>query len=151
MSLCLQSVGPRWEDTLWNLYKERLGCAFTTERRIKAAFQPFEGGLVIWRDKTDNTAEQIYILYLDSTFEIIPVLAPQGFHESDLAKGAIGYVWVTDQRIKAKLREPIAPENSATDFAIQEFMGGFIFYFLENEARNYVLFKDNLEWIDYQG
>lgn len=148
--MCLQSIGPRWGDTLWNLYKDELVCAFTTEKRIKGAFQLFEDGLVIWRDRTDGYAEQIYVLYYDGTFEVFPVTAPQGFYESPLVKGAIGHLWSTNQRVKAKLNEPIGPEDNATHFAVQDFMGGVILYFLENEARNYVLLNDNLIWNDHQ-
>jgi len=149
--LCLQSVGPRWGPTLWDLYQERLGCALTQERRIAGAFQMFENGIIVWKDKVNNRPEQLYALYSDGAYKNFSVEAPEGFHESDLVKGAIGYVWLTNHEVQKKIGNPLGPEDNATDFAVQEFMEGIIFYFLENEARNYVLFKDKYEWLSHQG
>ncbi|HEX6387736.1 MAG TPA: hypothetical protein VF177_23960, partial [Anaerolineae bacterium] len=68
-------------------------------------------------------------------------------NQNDLLKGAFGWLWNTQESIRNRLSTPEIIEANTTDFAIQDFSGGTIFYFLENNANNYVLFKDQNTWL----
>jgi hypothetical protein len=143
---CLDSPGPRWGTTLWAEHRERLGCALTPEKRITAAFQFFQRGLTVWRADENR----IYILYNNNTFTSFPDTSPAGFRESDLIKGGFGYFWRNNQTIQDGLGQPREAEANTADFAVQDFAAGTIFYFYQNDARNYVLFGDNGTWTSVQ-
>ena len=145
--VCQTSPGPRWEDTLWRLYADRLGCAISQEiRGGGSAFQSFQHGVTVWRQDRDR----IYVLYNNGTFSAHPDDAPDGWKESDLVKGGFGYLWRNNQAVRDGLGQPRGAEAGTTDFAVQDFSGGVIFYFYENDARNYALFTDNNTWTSIQ-
>lgn len=145
-SVCELEPGDRWGPTLWNAHKDRLGCALNQEGRITAAYQFFQKGLAVWRQDKNH----IYILYDNGTFSSFPDTSPPGFRESDLVKGGFGYFWSKDPVIHDGLGEPVAIEANTVDFAVQDFAGGTIFYFYQNDTRNYVLFADNSTWTSAQ-
>lgn len=139
---CQQEPGARWGPTLWNAHKERLGCALNQEARVNAAYQYFQHGMAVWR----QDANRIYILYNNGSYSSYPDLSPPGHRESDLIKGGFGYLWNENATVRNGLGNPLAIEFNATDFAVQDFAGGTIFYFFENDAHNYVLFADTGQW-----
>ena len=144
--VCEISTGPRWGSTLWSLYDERLGCAVNQEARGNAAYQYFANGITVWRQDRDL----IYILYNNSRYATYLDESPDGYHDSDRIKGGFGYLWNTNQTVRDGLGQPLAIEMNATNFAVQDFKGGTIFYFYENDARNYALFDDNRTWTSIQ-
>lgn len=144
--ICRESPGPRWGSTLWALHDEKLGCALTPEQRITGAFQLFDHGLTVWR----QDRSLIYVLTNNGRFVAYPDNSPPNYRVSDLIKGGFGYLWTTNQSVQQGLGQPRVAEAFATDFAIQDFWGGTIFYFYENDARNYALFDDNNTWTSIQ-
>lgn len=140
---CNLDPGPRWGTTLYALYKPRLGCPATGESRPTGVFQLYQSGLTVWRADID----QIYVMTYDGRYRIYPDTAPDNYYQSDLVKGGFGYLWNSNSSVRSSLGNPITIEMFGTNFAIQDFSGGTIFYFLENEAQNYVLFADNFTWL----
>ena len=145
--VCQTSPGDRWGDTLWDLYAERLICALNQTHSSNAAFQYFQRGTTIWREDIDR----VYVLYNDGSYASFRGdAAPQGYYDSDLLKGAFGHLWNTNQSVRDRLGQPIAAEANATDFVVQDFRGGVLIYFYENDAHNYALFNDNNMWTAIQ-
>lgn len=140
--VCQQEPGPRWGPTMWDRYKERLGCALTGEIRTGAAYQYYQSGMMVWR----QDANRIYVLYNNGAYSSFPDNSPDGYHDSDLVKGGFGYLWNTNADIRNRIGQPQVIEFNATNFAVQDFAGGTIFYFYENDARNYALLADNNTW-----
>lgn len=144
--VCLDSPGPRWEPTLWTRYQDRLGCATTDEIRSNAAYQYYQNGMMVWREVPDL----VYVLYNDGTFAVYPAAGPDDFRISDWVKGSFGYLWTNNDTVRARVGQAEAAEFNATNFAAQDYDGGTIFYFLENDARNYILFEDSGTWVSAQ-
>lgn len=143
---CAPGPGDRWGPTLWAAHRERLGCPLNQETRTNAAYQYYERGLTVWR----QDADRIYVLYDNGRYSSFPDDSPSGFHESDLVKGGFGYLWRNNSAVREGLGQPLAIEFNATNFAVQDFAGGTIFYFFENDARNYILFADEGRWMSTQ-
>lgn len=144
---CQFAPGERWGPTLWALHQERLGCALNQERRANAAFQYYERGLMVWREDRDV----VYALFDDGGFATYDAtIAPDDYFDSQLLKGAFGYLWNTVAPLRERIGRPAVFELNATDFAVQDFSGGVIFYFFENDTRNYALFADNDTWTSIQ-
>lgn len=59
-------------------------------------------------------------------------------------------MWNNNSSVRDGLGQPAAVEANATNFAAQDFERGTIFYFLENDAYNYILFSDNNTWTSTQ-
>ncbi len=131
---------------MWNQYQSRLGCALSQEIRTGGAYQIFQRGIAVWR----QDASRIYILYDNGSFASFPDNSPSGYYDTDMLKGGFGYLWNNNNSVRDGLGQPATIEFSATDFAAQDFERGTIFYFLENEAYNYVLFSDNSTWTSTQ-
>ncbi|MEM7119581.1 MAG: M14 family metallopeptidase, partial [Chloroflexota bacterium] len=145
--LCLPDPGLRWGPTLHNEHRERLGCAITQEMRPRGFYQLYEDGLMVLRADEDGN-ELIYALYYEENrYSVHDALGQLSQSEGDaLHKGAFGYLWVNNVLVRDKLGDPIEHEAEATEFAIQDFETGTIFYFFENQARNYVLFEELGQW-----
>lgn len=143
---CRHSPGARWGPTLWALHDERLGCALNEELRPIGAFQLFDNGLTVWRQDRD----MIYVLYNNGRFAAYPDNSPAEYYESDLIKHGFGHLWRNNQTVQQGLGQPRVAEANTTDFAIQDFRGGTIFYFYENNTRNYALFNDDGTWTSIQ-
>ncbi|MDA0245167.1 MAG: hypothetical protein OT477_17260 [Chloroflexi bacterium] len=139
VTTCSQTPGPRWGSTLWNQYKSQLGCPLNQETRTGGAYQIYQRGIAVWR----QDANRIYFLYNNGTYAFYPDNSPTGYYHSNMLKGGFGYLWNNNNTVRDSLGEPIAIEANATNFAIQDFADGTIFYFLENNAFNYVLFSNN--------
>jgi hypothetical protein len=67
-----------------------------------------------------------------------------------LLKGGFGYLWNNNSTLRNQIGQPEAAEFNATDFAAQDFAGGTIFYFFENNAHNYALFNGSGTWVSAQ-
>lgn len=143
---CQQSPGDRWGPTLWNQYRDRLGCATTGEIHPSSAYQYYQHAMMVWREVPDL----VYVLYNNGTFDRFPAAGPEGYFDSDWLKGSFGHLWNNNAAVRDRVGQPEAAEFNTTDFAAQDFAGGTIFYFLENDARNYVLFNDNGTWVSAQ-
>lgn len=144
--ICQVSPGDRWGPTLWDRYKDTLGCATTGEIRSNAAYQYYQHGMMVWRE----TPDLVYVLYNNGTFNTFPAAGPDGYFDSDWLKGSFGYLWNNNATVRAQIGQPQAAEFNATDFAAQDFAGGTIFYFFENDARNYALFSSSGTWTSAQ-
>lgn len=140
------SPGSRWGSTLYADHDERLGCPLNQATSPNAAYQVFPNGLMVWRADTDA----VYVLFSDNnTFAIYD---SSGFPRqydgmNDVHKGAFGWLWLNVGNIRSRLGETGQTEANPTNFAIQDFEYGVIFYFAENNARNYVLFTDSYQWV----
>lgn len=143
---CQFSPGDRWGSTLWARYQDELGCATTGEITSNAAYQYYEHGLMVWREAPDL----VYVLYYDGTFAGFPAAGPAGYFDSEWLKGSFGYLWNNNAAVRSQVGQPQAAEFNATDFAAQDFARGTIFYFLENDAQNYVLFNNSGTWTSAQ-
>lgn len=143
---CAQAPGPRWGPTLWNQYQSRLGCALSQEIRTGGAYQLYQRGIAVWRQDTSR----IYILYNSGSFASFPDNSPAGYYDTNMLKGGFGFLWNNNSSVRDGLGQPTAIEANATNFAAQDFERGTIFYFLENEAYNYILFLDNNAWTSTQ-
>lgn len=143
---CQTSPGDRWGPTLWAHYKDRLGCATIGEIHPNSAYQYYQHAMMVWREVPDL----VYVLYNNGTFDRFPADGPEGYFDSDWLKGSFGYLWNNNAAVRDRVGQPEAAEFNTTNFAAQDFAGGTIFYFLENDARNYVLFNDNGTWVSAQ-
>ena len=102
---------------------------------------------MVWRSDTNS----VYVLCNDDTYEVYPgSVVPQGYFTDPLHKGAFGYYWTTDKNIRSRISDPTDIEFLATDFAVQDFANGTIFYFYQNETNNYVLFNATKSWLKRQ-
>ena len=144
---CRPSPGDRWGPTLWERYKDTLGCAVTDVMHPNSAYQYYQHAVMVWREVPDL----VYVLYNDGTYDLFPAEGPDGYFDSDWLKGSFGYLWKNNATVRNRVGQPEAAEFNTTNFAVQDFAGGTIFYFLENDARNYVLFSDNKTWTWTQG
>lgn len=143
---CREDPGPRWGPTIWDRYKDILGCAVTGEIRGNAAYQPYQRGMMVWRED----AERVYVLYNNGSYASYPAEGPKDFYVSDWVKGSFGYLWTNNAGVRDRVGQATAAEFNATDFAAQDFAGGTIFYFFENNAHNYALFKESGTWVSAQ-
>jgi hypothetical protein len=143
---CQVSPGDRWGPTLWDRYQDELGCATAGEIRTNAAYQYFQHGMLVWR----QDADRIYALYNNGAFASYRDDSPDGYFDSQLLKGGFGYLWNNNSTLRNQIGQPEAAEFNATDFAAQDFAGGTIFYFFENNAHNYALFNGSGTWVSAQ-
>lgn len=143
---CQRDPGPRWGPTLYAEFDEQLGCPLNQEVRSNAAFQYYQNGMMVWREDADR----IYVLYNNGTYSSFRDDSPAGYRESDLIKGGFGYLWNNNSGVRGGLGNPTTAEANATDFAVQDFANGTIFYFFENDTRNHVLFAANNTWLTRQ-
>lgn len=138
------TAGDRWGATLYAEYQTQLGCPQTTEIRTGGAFQRYAQALAVWREDRDI----VYFLFDDGTYVFYSAKsATPDYYLDDLHKGAFGYFWNTNADLRHRLGEAQAAEAITTDFAVQDFLQGTIFYFYENGARNYVLFASSGTWL----
>ncbi len=141
---CQLSPGDRWGTTLYAQYEQQLGCPLNRENRSNAAFQRYQSGLAVWREDAD----QVYFLYNNGTYASYAAnVAPAGYYDTDMLKGAFGYFWNTVADVRSRLGNPVEAEANASQFAVQDFSSGHIFYFFENGANNYVLFSTTGRWV----
>ena len=131
---------------MWDRYQDALGCATTMEIRTGAAYQYYQGGMMVWR----QDADRIYVLYDNESYASYRDDGPDGYFDSEWLKGGFGYLWNNNSTVRERLGQPAAAEFNATDFAVQDFAGGTIFYFFENKAHNYALFASNGTWASAQ-
>lgn len=143
---CQSSPGDRWGPTLWARYQNELGCATTGEIHPNSAYQYYRRGMMVWREVPDL----VYVLYNDGSFDVFSSPGPDGYFHSDWLKGSFGYLWNNNATVRDRVGEPQAAEFNTTNFAVQDFAGGTIIYFLENDARNYVLFNSSGTWVSAQ-
>jgi hypothetical protein len=98
----------------------------------------------VWREDVDRV---YFLLYNGEYLDYSATVAPPGYRDTDLLKGAFGYYWNNNQTVRQRLGEPVEAEAVANQFAAQDFSRGTIFYFLENGANNYVLFAADNDWL----
>ncbi len=140
---CQVAPASRWEG-FWNANRDRLGCANGGERSVNAAFQYFERGTAIWREDVDR----IYVLYYNGVFAIYrDDEGPEGYYQSELLKGGFGYLWNNNATVRNGLGQPLAAEQVAGGFAVQDFAGGVLFTFNDNGVQEFALFFDNGVWL----
>ncbi len=141
---CQLNPGDRWGTTLYAQYDSDLGCPLNQEHRPDAAYQRYQKGLAVWRG---GDVDRVYFLYNNGTYtSYSAAAAPQGYYDSALLKGAFGYYWNTNADVRSRLGDPLEAEANASQFAVQDFSSGLIFYFYENGANNYVLFAATGRW-----
>ena len=136
-----EPAADRWAF-LFEQYQTSLGCPVSPEIQTSSAFQPFNNGLMIWRHDT----QEVLILYSDRTLAAHTVSDIEPYDETELHKGAFGYVWLTDPAVAARLGAPLEVEKVADDFAIQDFTQGAILQFT-NHPYNYILFTTTNTWL----
>ncbi|MCP4425235.1 MAG: protein kinase [Chloroflexi bacterium] len=138
-----EAVAERWAY-LHNQYETSLGCPTSHAAHTGAAFQQYDNGLMVWRGDTD----QVYILSNDRTLATHIVNEAQPYNETELLKGAFGYLWHTNLTVSASLGNPQDTEKVADDFVVQDFRQGTIFYF-SNNGKAYALFTTTNTWQDF--
>ena len=140
---CLTNALSRWRDNIYPEFADRLGCVRSAEIYGTAVYQIYENGLMVWQTDSDF----IYVLYTDSTYEIHPVTSPLGseFYIDDDTKGVMGYLWEENLSVRSQIGNPREIEMGTSEFTLQEFENGTIFYFKENRANTYVLMADQNE------
>ena len=133
---CANQPDSRWQ-TLWAQHQNKLGCAINTVQTPAAAYQSFDQGMMVWREDT----EQVYVMGKNGSVSVHTVNDPAlaGYYDTENLKGAFGYLWNTQATVRDQLGNPLYPEQIASDFAIQDFANGTIFYFTDNGAREYAL------------
>ena len=141
---CAFSAATRWGTLLSSAHEARLGCAIGQEEKSNAAFQYYQRGTMVWR----GDRELVYVLYNDGSFSTHNALVgPKNYFHSDRLKGAFGYLWNNNDTVRNGLGEPAADELIATDFTVQDFAGGSLFYFFDKRGYDFALFADNNTWI----
>ncbi len=140
---CLTNALVRWRDNLYSEFADRLGCVQSPELYPTAVYQLYEHGLMVWRK--DNNS--IYVLYYAESYETHSITLPDGtdFYVNERTKGAIGYLWANQAHIESQLGEPLDTEMGASEFTLQEFADGTMFYFKENRGNSYILMADQNE------
>lgn len=141
---CLDEAASRWMTTLYAEYAADIGCPLTSAQQPRATFQLYENGLMVWRQDT----ETIYVLYYDGVFATYAANLSQGatFFEDDLHKGPMGYLWDSNNLVRQQLGAPEDSEMGTSEFTLQDFMSGTIFYFTENRQNTYVLLAGTRQW-----
>lgn len=140
---CTIPPATRWTE-IHSANQTRLGCAINSAATPTAAYQLYANGLMVWR----QDKEQVYVLYQDGSLTIHTVNDPAfaGYYESDLLKGAFGYLWQDNTAVQNRLGQPQAPEQVAANFTIQDFANGSLFYFADNGSHNYVAIFPESAW-----
>lgn len=140
---CQQSVGDRWGSTLYPANDDKLGCPVNQPHGSTAAYQIYERGLMVWREDSD----WVYVLFNDGSYNNYnSKIAPEGYFDTAERKGAFGYIWNNYESVRNRIGDQKGAEANATNFVVQDFANGLIFYFLENQANNYVLITDSATW-----
>jgi serine/threonine protein kinase len=141
---CTISPADPWA-TSYAAYHARLGCALHAATTPAAAYQQFANGLMIWR----QDKEQVYILYQDGSLSTHTVNDPAlaNFYLSDLFKGSFGYLWQNNTAVRTRLGQPQAPEQVATNFAIQDFTQGVLLSFADIGNHTYLLLFPETIWL----
>ena len=112
----------------------------------EAAYQFYPGGLMLWR--ADRNV--VYVLYTaDHTFAVYDAgLAQAGFYDNENLKGAFGWFWHNQSTVQDRLGVPTTNEANPTDFSIQDFVNGSIFYYREGgDNSNYLLIHTQGRWL----
>ncbi|MAU00245.1 MAG: hypothetical protein CL608_24155 [Anaerolineaceae bacterium] len=140
---CQLPVNPAWE-AIYEQHRLRLGCPESGVNLPVSVWQPFEHGRMLWRQDTDT----VYALYNDGTMNSFLVNDPSlgDFRESDLIKGAIGYVWRNNAAVSQKLGQPQDQERQAADVNVQDFSSGFIISWRENNLQTNLIFLEVNQW-----
>ena len=128
-------------DILSAPYGSQLGCPTSGLLSPDAAYQHFEGGLMIWRGDTDD----VYVLYDGGGLSVRRVTSAEPYAETDLLKGAFGYLWLTDGTISDRLGQPQMAEDVANDVVLQDFERGTAVYY-SDDGQVYVLFVADGGW-----
>jgi hypothetical protein len=68
------------------------------------------------------------------------------FRESDLIKGAIGYVWSSNANVSSKLGQAQDQERQAADVTVQDFSIGFIISWRETNLQTNLIFLEVNQW-----
>ena len=71
---------------------------------------------------------------------------PEVYYDTPDHKRAFGYIWNNYESVHNRIGSPKVAEANAINFVVQDFATGLIFYFLENQANNYVLISDTATW-----
>jgi hypothetical protein len=142
-SACLENAASRWMTTLYAEFATQLGCPLTNEQHPEATYQLYKNGLLLWRKDT----QRIYALYYEGSFATYDADLSLGllFDEGNWRRGPIGYLWDSNGPVQEQLGEPLGPEMGTSEFTLQDFMKGTIFYFKENQQNTYVLLGDAAE------
>jgi serine/threonine protein kinase len=142
-AVCQQSVGDRWGSTLYAANDDKLGCPLNQPHASTAAFQLYEHGLMVWRADSD----WVYVFFNDGSYNNYnSKIAPEGYFDTPDRKGAFGYIWNNYESVRNRIGSPKGAEANASNFVVQDFANGLIFYFLENQANNYVLISNTATW-----
>lgn len=116
----------QWEESIINIIIRPIGCAESGIVSPQGAIQQFSRGWMIWR----QDLETVYVLYNDGrALEVHEISDPaqRGFEQSELLKGAFGYLHTSNSEISSRLGSPLKAEESIADFRVQDFDNGVIF------------------------
>lgn len=144
---CVNNALRRWQSSIYPEFASRLGCPTSSEKQLTGVFQIFENGIMVWRGDSNS----IYVLYTDGTaintfqrFDMDNVAPLES--ENPLLKGSIGLLWTANTAVQNKIGNPTTNEMGVSDFVLQEFANGTLFYFSENLANTYLLLGDQNEF-----
>lgn len=139
---CLHQPAAQWATTHYLLYQDRFGCPLTEQASGPAAYQLFQNGLTVWSSHRDV----VYVLYSAGDYAVYDVSSAIDQDYGSQLKGAFGWLVSNNPTVKNRLGDPGGVENVASDFLIQEYAGGAIFYFSDNYGRTYILLADPNVW-----
>ena len=96
----------------------------------------------IWGSDTDD----VYILYDDFSLTAQRLTSAPPYDETELLKGAFGYLWLTNETLNGRLGQPEASERVAADFIVQDFERGTVLYY-RDDNQTYILFLEEGRWV----
>jgi serine/threonine-protein kinase len=131
--------------SLWQQYQGRLGCATRGVYSIWTAYEPFEGGWMVWREDTD----EIWVLYHNHVWESFPNQWYEGdptYTCPDIAPNqspptplrGFGKLWCTHAGVRNQLGNALSAETGS-DSLLQDFDRGVI---VKTGFGTYVLYAD---------
>jgi len=141
---CQITPAGQWAGN-YESYRSRLGCAQNDATSPNSAYQNYANGMMVWR----QDKQQVYVLYNDGDLSIHDVndSSLADYSQSEMFKGAFGYLWNTNTAVSNQIGQPQAPEQEATEFTIQDFDKGVIFYFADNGAQTYIILEQENSWL----
>ena len=134
--------------------QQGLGCPTAGATTLKTSFQPFEHGIMFWRDDTrhvyalsgtDNTWHEYADTWVDGEPEYSCPDASTPSTTPPTPRRGFGKVWCTQTDARSKLGKALGDEKGY-DRTVQDFQGGSMVLIPEYSGAPLVLYKDSGRW-----